>query len=409
MRPFSAASISLVLATAIGCSSRTPTPSEPGGANDFDHDVVLSMNLTIQPGEELHRCQLVALPTDSEIDVVAFSHKYTAGSHHFLVFATDFDAIPLDMQGQQYDCVNGDEPIMEHTRGMLYGGQSAEGTSALPAGVGFKMKPRQVLLLQAHYLNFTHKPIAAQIRAGFDTAPSSQIREQAGFLLFYNPFIYVPARGAATSGIRCSVPRDISVISASSHYHQRGTSMRMWVDPSMNVQSASPFHETNDWEHPADFHGPMSVAAGSAIRIECDFANGDDVDVFQGPNAATSEMCVLFGLYHPKIEGDFANCADLSITGRGAQACSEALSCVQSCPASEAPRFTNGGVMVGPCWERCVAAGCAGAVDALLPLTICVSDQCAVACDSGGDACNACATSKCAAQVGACLAQRCGG
>ncbi len=384
-------------------------PSEPGPATDFDHDVVLSMNLTVQPGEELHRCQLVALPTDSEVEVVSFSHKYTAGSHHFLVFATDLDTIPAGMQGQQYDCVNGDEPIMDHTRGMLYGAQSAEGTSPLPAGVGYKMQAHQVLLLQAHYLNFTTKPIAAQIRAGFDTAPSSQIREQAGFLLFYDPFIYVPARGTATSGIRCAVPRDISIISAASHYHQRGTSMRMWVDPSMKVESAAPFHQTRDWEHPEDFHGPMSVASGSAIRFECDFANSDAVDVFQGPNARTSEMCVLFGLYYPKLEGDFSGCADLSITGRGAQTCNDALSCVQSCATSEAPRFTNGGVIVGPCWERCVAAGCPGAIDALLPLTICVGNRCATACDTGGDACNACATAECGAEVGACLAQRCGG
>lgn len=409
MRSPSTASIPLALVAAIGCSSRTPTPSEPGGATDFDHDVVLSMNLTIQPGEELHKCQIVALPTDSEIDVVSFSHKYTAGSHHFLVFATDFDSIPADMQGQQYDCVNGDEPIMEHTRGVLYGGQSAEGTSPLPAGVGFKMKPRQVLLLQAHYLNFTTKPIAAQIRAGFDTAPSSQIREQAGFLLFYNPFIFVPARGTATSGIRCGVPHDTTLISASSHYHQRGTSMRMWIDPSMKVESPTPFHQTTDWEHPADFHGPLSIPAGSAIRFECDFANSDAVDVFQGPNARTSEMCVLFGLYYPKLDEEFAGCADLSITGRGTQTCNEALSCVQSCPSSEAPRFTNGGVMVGPCWERCVAAGCPGAVDSLLPLTICVSNECAAECDTGGDTCNACAMTKCTAQVNSCLGQKCGG
>ena len=401
------AAISFVLSGLAGCSSRTQTPSEPGTPADFDHDVVLSMSLTVQPGEELHKCQLAALPTDSEIDVTTFSHKYTAGSHHFLVYATDFDTIPPEMQGKQYDCVNGDEPIMEHTRGMLYGGQSAEGESRLPAGVGFKMKPRQVLLLQAHYLNFTAAPIAAQIRAGFDTAPSSQIKEQAGFLLFYNPFIYVPARGTATSGIRCAVPRDINVISAASHYHQRGTAMRMWVDPSMKEQSATPFHQTNDWEHPVDFHGPMTVAAGSAFRFECDFANSDTADVFQGPNAATSEMCVLFGLYYPKIEGEFANCADLSYTGRGDKVCSDVLSCVQSCPTSDAPRFTNGGVIVGPCWERCVVSGCPGAVDALLPLTICVSNQCSNECDSGPAECQACATSKCTAEVTQCLAQTC--
>ena len=389
----------------VGCSSEVITSSEP---TDFDHDVVVSMNLTVKPGEELHKCQLVALPTDSEIEVVAFSHKYTAGSHHFLVFGTDLDAIPSALQGQ-YDCVNGDEPIMEHARGILYGGQSSEATFPLPAGVGFKMSAHQVLMLQAHYLNPTGSDIPAKIRAGFDTAPPAQIREHAGFMIFYDPFIYVPAQSSATSGIRCSVPSNINVVAAFTHYHQRGTSMRVWVDPSMSQESSTPIHETRDWEHPPDFHGPLAVPAGSAFRFECAYTNADTVDVFQGPNAATSEMCVFAGLYYPQAKAEFDNCADLSITGHGDKTCNSVLSCVQSCPGADAPRFTNGGVLVGPCWERCVASGCQGAVDSLLPVSFCVGDKCSAECDTGADACTACATTQCATEVGACLVHKCGG
>jgi hypothetical protein len=389
----------------MGCGAGIDASVTPQ-TGDFDHDVVVSMSLTVKPGEELHQCQFVELPTDSEIEVVAFSHKYTKGSHHFLVYATDLDSVPSDMQGP-YDCTNGDEPVMDHARGMLYGAQSPAATFPLPAGVGFKMKARQVLMLQAHYLNPTSAEMTATISAGFDTAPASQIHEQAGFLLFYDPFIYVPAQGTATSGIRCSVPRDINIITASTHYHQRGTGMRAFVDPSMSQRSSTPFIETHDWEHPADFHGPMSVTAGSAFRTECAFSNGDTVDVFQGPNAASSEMCVLFGLYYPQIEGDFNTCSDLSITGEGTAMCSSVLSCVQSCPGSEAPRFTNGGVIVGPCWERCMAGGCPGAVDSVLPLSICAGDKCSSECDASDTACTACVTTKCGAEVGACLAQTC--
>jgi hypothetical protein len=350
----------------------------------------------------------VTLPADSEIEVVAFSHKYTAGSHHFLVFATDLETIPAEMQGQ-YDCVNGDEPVMEHARGILYGAQSPEASFPLPSGVGFKMKAHQVLMLQAHYLNPTQSEVPAKIQAGFDTAPAAQIREHAGFMIFYDPFIYVPAQTSASSGIRCSVPSDINVVAAFTHYHQRGTSMRVWVDPSMSQESSTPFHETHDWEHPADFHGPLAVPAGSAFRFQCDYTNGDAVDVFQGPNAATSEMCVFAGLYYPQATGEFDTCADLSITGRGDKACGGVLSCVQSCPGADAPRFTNGGVIVGPCWERCVATGCHGAVDKVLPVSVCVGDKCSAECGMGDDACTTCATTECAAEIGACLAQTCGG
>jgi hypothetical protein len=127
--------------------------------------------------------------------------------------------------------------------------------------------------------------------------------------------------------------------------------------------------------------------------------------VFQGPNAATSEMCVFAGLYYPKIEGDFEQCFDLSVIGTGTQTCSDELTCIQSCPASDAPAYTHGGVTVGPCWERCVAAGCAGATDAMLPVVTCIEQNCQADCAAGN--CQTCALAKCGQEVGACIGHTC--
>ncbi len=364
------------------------------------------MELTVKPGQELHQCQYVALPTDHDINVVALSHQYSTGSHHFLIFATDLTTIPADMPGQ-YDCTFGNEPIMEHTQGILYGAQTPTGSVRFPDGVGFPMTAGQVLLLQAHYLNPTGADIHAKLSAGFDTAPAETRREEAGFMVFYDPFIYVPAQTQATSGIRCDVTGDINILTAVSHYHQRGKAMQVWIDPSRSSAAAAPFYETNDWEHPQDFYGPMTMSAGSVVRFRCDYDNPDAVDVFQGPNAATSEMCAFFGLYYPRMTSDFDYCSNLSVTGTGTHACQELLSCVQACPAADAPQFTHGGVLVGPCWEKCVALGCQGATDALLPVSQCVGDHCAADCALGADQCSACATTQCANQIGACLAQTC--
>ena len=76
--------------------------------------------------------------------------------------------------------------------------------------------------------------------------------------------------------------------------------MSVLVDPSMSAESQQPFYQTDDWEHPLDFRGPLAVTAGSVIRMRCDYKNTDPVDVFQGPNAATSEMCVFTSLYSRK-------------------------------------------------------------------------------------------------------------
>ena len=398
---------SLVLS---GCSSSSVAGGAPpgvtdGGSSGFHHDIVVSMELTVKPGEELHQCQLVVLPNDADVNVVRISHEYTAGSHHFLVFETDLDTIPADLEGQ-HDCVGGDEPIMQHTTGVLYAAQSPSGDAPFPQGVGFSLKAHQVLMLQTHYLNPSNHDLDARVSAGFDTAPAETTPIQAGFLIFYDPFIYLPAQSPAASGMRCTATSDINILAASTHYHQRGTGMQVWLDPpSPSTPTTAPFFETHDWEHATNFLGPFAVAAGSVFRFQCDYFNTDAVEVFQGPNAATSEMCVFAGLYYPKADGAFDDCASRSFLGYGTHTCSDQLSCIQTCPAGDAPHFTHGGVDVGPCWEKCVAMGCQGATDALLPLTSCIGNQCQAECAAG--TCTDCALAKCSTEVTACIGHVC--
>jgi hypothetical protein len=396
----------------VACSSSTPVLESPGGADagssdappGFQHEIVVSMDLTVQAGQEKHTCQLVALPNDAEANVVSISHEYTVGSHHFVLFTTDLETIPPDLEGQ-YDCVYGDEPIMAHSRAVLYAAQTPHGESPFPQGVGYPLKAHQVLVLQAHYINTTSQDIHATVRAGFDTAPIETTPQRAGFLVFYDPFIYVPPQASATTGIRCSVPRDITIFAASTHYHQRGTGMKIWMDPAAPPPSESPFFETHDWEHAPNFTGPLTVPAGSFIRTQCEYQNADVAEVFQGPNAATSEMCLFAGLYYPRIDFDFETCLNISVTGTGTQPCADELNCIKACPPADAPVNTHGGVNVGPCWEKCVAAGCAGATDAMLPLTICIGNNCAAECAAGD--CSVCVVSKCGAQLDACFGHTC--
>jgi hypothetical protein len=353
------------------------------------------MNLTVPAGTELHQCQFAVMPNATDVDAVSFAHHYTLGSHHFLVIGTDLDAVPSDMPGQ-YDCTNGDEPIMQHARGVLYGGQTPDGTFPLPSGVGFPFKAHQVLILQAHYLNAGAQPVDATIEFGVDVAAPGSIQQTAGYMFFYDPFVYVPAEGKGSTGLGCAVPSAVNLISASTHYHQRGTGMKVYNDVG-GVAAATPFFETHDWEHPPDFHGPLALPAGSRVRFVCDYQSTDPVDVFEGPNAKTSEMCVLGGLYFPKQDAAFENCEEQSIVGGGTKACNDLLSCAEACLGDD--KLTD------PCWQKCIASGCGGAADTLLPLVGCIKSKCATECAAGQS--SACATSQCGAPHQACVAHVC--
>jgi hypothetical protein len=353
------------------------------------------MALTVPAHQELHICQLATLPNTSDVEAVSFSHEYSLGSHHFLVIQTDLDVIPADLSGQ-YDCTFGNEPIMQHARGVIYGAQAPTGHFPLPTGVGYHFKAGQVVILQAHYLNPTDQPVNAELHFGIDVGNAADIQQQAGYLFFYDPLIYVPAGESGASGISCNVPSDINIISASTHYHQRGTGMRVWLDDAA-VPADQPFYETHDWQHSPDFHGPFDVPAGSRLRFQCDYKNGDSFDVFEGPNALTSEMCVFGGLYYPKQADSFDNCDSLSIVGTGKSNCSDLVACETACTGTQAD--------IGTCHEKCAVSGCPSAADELQALGACVQRECQAEC--AAQHCRECALAKCPAEANSCLSQTC--
>ncbi len=403
-----------VLAATTACSSSSGDThaasaadgGSPGDGGGFNHDLVFTMTLTVPANTELHQCQFVQLPTGADVNVNGFAHRYTEGSHHFLLYQTTLTAIPANMTGQ-YDCTLGNEPIMQNATGIVYGAQTPTGAYQFPPGVAATLPAGGVLIMNTHYLNPATKDIVSTVELGLDTTTPDKVQTQGGFFIFYDPFIDVPAHATASSGGRCPVTADVTVLTAFTHYHKRGTDMKVWLDPSATSKGATPFFTTDDWQHPAEFVGPMTWPASSEVRFQCDYDNTDPTEVFQGPNAQTSEMCVLAGLYYPKQPDAFSNCHDYAVTGFGTKACLATATCLQSCPASDAPVHTPTGAQVGPCWEHCVAAACDGAMDAVFPLFGCVSQQCATECAGGSSACLSCTSSKCGAQLSACSAQTC--
>lgn len=400
----------LAFVAVVACSSS----SSPGAAGDagptpdaFKHDLVFTMKATIPSGKELHLCQLVQVPAGPDINIVGFAHQYTPGSHHFLLYQTTLTSIPSDLTGQ-YDCTTGGEPIMASSRGIIYGAQVPTGSSTFPEGVAVTVKAGAVLIMNTHYLNAGKKDIDTQVQVGLDLTTADRVKTPGGFFIFYDPFIDVPAHGKASSGGSCAIPSDVNVVSAFSHYHYRGTGMQVWNDPDATTKAATPFYTTDDWEHPAGFKGPTTWKGGSRIRFQCDYDNTSSGDeIMQGPNASTSEMCVLAGLYYPKQDEAFENCHRYSVSGFGATNCSDTATCLQKCPAADQPKYTPTGAVVGPCWEHCVAAACDGAVDNVFPLFGCAGASCSVECGKSSGDCIACLASKCDKELTSCQNQVC--
>jgi hypothetical protein len=392
--------------TLSACSSSSPGPGSSSSTNDaFTHDIVFTMNMPVPASTEMHQCKYVQLPEGADVNIYRFAHEYTTGSHHFLLYLTDLTAIPSDMTGT-YDCTTGAEPILAHATGIIYGGQVPTGIWSFPSGVAATVKAGQVLVMNTHYLNTSVAALDATVKVGLDTMLAAEVKTQGGFFIFYDPFIDLPAHATASSGNGCHVGADVTVVNAFTHYHFRGMDMKVFDDPAGKPRSTVPFFETTNWEHPQDFDGPMTWKQGDKIRFQCDYDNMGATEVFQGPNAQTSEMCVFAGLYYPKQTSDFENCSKESVSGFGAQACVSVAQCIQACNEPP-PVRTATGANVGPCWQHCISSGCDGAVDTMLPLFSCAASQCATDCQGGASACLSCTSSKCGTELSACSAQAC--
>lgn len=397
------------LAFAAACSSESASSNAPPAI--ATSSLAMSMAVSVPAGAEQHRCRFVKVDPAYDGYIVEMSHEYTPGSHHLVLFRTDLTDIPSGQSGD-LDCYGAGSEVMSHTRGVLYASQSATGKTTLPPSVGLPIRGGSVLMLQSHYLNAGVSALDAKVDVRLAVAPRSDaIKDEAGVLFYYDPFIVVPPRGRSSALMRCRIAKDIHLLTGLSHTHKRGVGFEAFVDPPSGELSPTPFYTSNDWEHPQSFDSKLDVPAGSKIRFRCDYANpSGETEIVQGQSAETNEMCVFTGLYYPAMTAEENLCAGgADMFGAGASTCGEALDCVQKCPAGTAPKLTIGGVPdVHPCWQACFASTCPTGGAPLLAQLGCTSKQCGEACaDPSGTSCASCVLQKCGDVYGACSTHKC--
>ncbi len=403
----------LGLCVAVGCSSASSSSGSGGGSSaDGGLDgppgsklqkVHFHMEETIPAGQEVFKCQVVALPNVTGW-MVAGDHSYTAGSHHLLLFNTDLTSIPPGAD-QVGDCYEGAQSgLMGHVRGMFYGAQAPTGSMQFPAGIGLPTTPGQLLIFQMHYLNATASSLDAKVDVDITLDTGTDITTNAGNLFFYDPFIDVPAGAKAKASMRCLIPKDITLLSAQSHYHARGVGYSAFLDDSAAALASSPFYTSASWSSPALQTMSTSIKGGSHLRFECDYDNSAGTqEYFQGPSAATNEMCMFIGTYYPDLGSLDDLCeAGPDMFGVGTAKCTDTLSCVSACPQLSFDQNAP------PCIQKCMVDSCPGASAALFPLLECIGSSCATQCaTSGSSTCTSCVASNCASQYVACSSATC--
>lgn len=405
LRLFTVFAFPLLLTALPSCSSSS-TESDP--TPDPSPGIRLHMESRIEPGQEAHRCQYVKLPeTGGEILVSGRSHHYAEGSHHFTLYRTSLQQLEPGMTlDQPFDCFDGDAD--KRTTEMLAVEQVADGNYEFPEGVALPFASGELLMLHVHYINPAASPLDAKLDVELRTMPAADVKQRAGLLKFYDPFIVIPAQGSAVAQLECGIPKDITLLDANPHMHRRGVDYQAFIDIAGSAAGPQPLVQSRSWEHPAAWRGSLDVPAGSTVRLQCAYENHDPVEVFQGQSAQTDEMCMFFGYYYPAMDDRAAEgCYRGAGFGTGDKTCAETTACIQSCPPGDAPRPTAARIDVGECFQRCMVSSCRSAGALLSEQTQCIGANCKEECDAGGDTCIACVTQKCAKEAIACQTTPC--
>jgi hypothetical protein len=409
-----------------GCSSAEGV-SPPGGGDPDDllepppagQGLQLKMVSTIAPGQEIERCKFFQVPAGG-LNVNEAVVRYVPGSHHVLLYRTSHASIPTATRSGKpvvadengvFDCAEGAAADWDVT-GVVAGAQSSKAKNAatFPKGIAAKLAPGTVLVINTHYLNATSQPLITEARLNLYTLPDKDVVQEGGFLFYYNPFIRIPARSAASSRMRCTLPQDITLISGQSHMHRRGIGYTASVvDPSDG--SLTQIYESHDWEDVpiADWTPGMPLRAGQSIDYTCYYQNPEERQVAQGATTK-DEMCMFLGNYYPRnpeIEGCGIQTAGSGATfiGTGNANGKTTLECLNKYGGSDETTAE----LYGCVQDSCPAIG--EQLTGHLKCQITSTNEggaCVAACSGPNPAdCGACIQETCGAAIGALAAAQC--
>jgi hypothetical protein len=388
-------------ASAGDAAAFTPLPASP---TTFD------MSFTVAAGAEDFECTYVTMPATAGF-IVAGQHEYTKGSHHLLIYRTTLTSVPAGEGTPTLgDCYAPDATYMNSINGVVYPAATPTGSLTMPDGVGLPYAANAVYLFQVHYLNATADPLDAHVSVHLTTSPGP-VKQNAGVLFFYDPFIDVPMGAGAVASMRCPIPQDITLFTESSHYHARGVGYQAYLDPPTGAEATTPFYTSNNWASPTIALDSIPIQAGSHLRYYCDYDNTAGTQAyFQGQSAQTNEMCMFIGMYYPAMTTAQEECFNGDTYGTGMASCTNTLSCLSACPADDAGAAGSGPqeVAFSPCIQQCFADSCPDASAPLVAALQCIQSQCGSACGSSGTACDSCVAANCASQYEACANAACG-
>ncbi|MCC7382330.1 MAG: hypothetical protein IT384_10895 [Deltaproteobacteria bacterium] len=343
-------------------STEEPPPFEPWTLEDLTAGEGFSLRtpaFDLEPGQESQTCYFVRVPDLNNGQPYFISRVHIAqnpGTHHLNVFRVN-SIIDLDPAAG--------EPIMlgEHAATVQYGGndfehhpcwkssnwadwpliansQTSEPDNPyyvwqLPASVGIKLMPGEMLMVQSHYVNYgvQETPFGVRVGVNFHRTQGSTEPVELGSLFATQQSIRVcQSTGSAKFSGVCRFPAGTHTIEAANgHFHSRGKQFTVytwdgfsttqppesqhfytsnaWDDPPMmtNIGAVTPEGGGVWWNCEYQWAPPTTVASCDDVNAKDAQQQGDCCYTFGG-NVDVGEHCNLFLYYYPRVDENDVFC-----------------------------------------------------------------------------------------------------
>jgi hypothetical protein len=322
----------------VGGASQTAAAGA-GAANPSGlPDIVFHMSGRIEGGAEAMFCAYAQMPKAGKTAIPSAESHYTQGSHHFLVYRTNLTSIPA---GQDVSHLCGSPGVTVAKLGGGNGLTSAESSTGqtgsyyeaqvpdsrrdLPPGIAHVFAPGEILIMTAHYLNTTETAIDSTIDFRLHQMDVNDVKVEAGTFFLIDTQLNIPPHSEVTFTKSCPIPKDINLGILWSHMHARGYSFRAWTDDAAATMQLGgdvytqpgpdAWEEPHVQNYPAD--PPVTLHAGSKLMISCTYRNMTASTFTFGLSAETAEMCLLHGMYYPRLDSATERCGNgTSMSGK---------------------------------------------------------------------------------------------
>ncbi|MBW3625181.1 MAG: hypothetical protein KY468_17425, partial [Armatimonadetes bacterium] len=251
----------------------------------------------VPKGKEIQRNYYMKLPVDEDVEIQKIEFAFNPGSHHLNIFKSDTEDYP-DSFTETYSAVDWQSwyLVVDSQNGSL-GWQ-------LPPGVAIRLKARQQMNLQIHYVNVGDQRTRnnrGKAIVNFWFAKKGTVTSHLGALFAQNRNIYLPPHTYSEFTKTVIFPHDVKILAMTGHFHSRGK--QFYVNRWDGKNIGEEVYRSLAWGDPPFkiYERPVEVKKGEGLIYTTTYYNDTDKPIKFGAQVDIEEHSNLFVFFTPGL------------------------------------------------------------------------------------------------------------